>query len=123
MLGSLVAILVTLAGILAVVIKSWQEARAANNAVNNIGPGEHRLYDRIQMIHDEVMHLREGEEQFQSKGWPSLPEDLGSAAALTSTIRDLQRSRDEILARLAELSDLIRAHDRWERQSKYGDGG
>jgi len=98
----------------------------ANSAVNNIGGGDHRLYDRIEHLHERLSVLVDAQEDFQRKGWPNLPSDIGDATALTLTIRQLQAAADsdkkahkELRVELADLMAFVKTHDEWERTQKW----
>ena len=122
-IGSLVAITTALIGMLWLLVRTLahsrtaaDEARMANAAVNNTGPGEHRLYDRIGSMQTDIQRLVNTQDDFAELGWQSLPDDLHDAPSLTTTIRDLQREaetnttdHDAIKAQLEMLTDLLRA--------------
>ena len=93
-------------------IKAWSQARAANAAVNNVGPGEHRLYDQIGHLSDAIQRIETKQNDFDTKGWPTLPSDMNTAAGLTEVIRDIQHELHVVNTRLA-------AHDEWERTVKH----
>lgn len=97
-----------------------EDAAATNAAVNNVGPGQHKLYDLVQRIHDDVVDLKKDQEQFDSHGWETLPADLNSAVALTSTIRDLQHHYERVDEKLDTLIGELRDHVAWEMGAKYG---
>lgn len=67
------------------------DAAAANAAVNNVGPGQHTLYEMIETIRNDVADLKRDQEEYDSHGWGTLPADLNTAVGMTITIRDLQR--------------------------------
>ena len=119
---ALIALVATSIAALVWVIKSGRLAKdsneqiaAVNRAVNDIGPGEHRLWDKIDNIEKAVVHLEHDQETFDSHGWETLPADLNTAVGLTTTIRDLQdghKKLDRIIAMLGE-------HVEWEMSQKY----
>lgn len=122
------AIVATLAGVIVLLVKTYQQSRAANAAVNNIGPGDHSLWDQVTFIREDVSALVDAQRQFSEKGWSTLPDDIGTSARLTETIRHLQHAAESntaehsvILEQLSELSRFVKGHDAWERQAKYGD--
>jgi uncharacterized protein (UPF0333 family) len=72
------------------------EASAANNAVNNVGPGEHRLYDLVAKIEDRqktsydhfsraIARVESKQNDFDKK-WGNLPPTLDNAVSLSDTI-------------------------------------
>lgn len=104
-----------------------EQVRQVNNAVNNIGPGEHRLYDKVDRIEKSVSKLEADQEEFDSHGWENLPPDLNNAVMLTSTIRDLQNHHeslneklDTILAEIILIRGELKDHVKWEMEAKYG---
>lgn len=120
--GALVAVLMMLAAGLIYLVKTFKAAQGANSAVNNVGPGEHRLYDKIGFLQKGMEHLIEANDQFNRKGWNSLPQDINTASGLTEVIRELQndhRSGHELLERIE--IELLR-HIKWEESQKYKDG-
>ena len=70
-------------------------------------------------IKDAVDKLVEEQEQFQSKGWTTLPDDIGTSSALTETIRDLQHDAAEVDKKLDIVIGELREHVAWEMQEKY----
>ena len=126
MTAALITVILMLAGVLVFVIRTYTEAKAANRAVNNVGPGEHSLWDQLANIRDDVLELVEAQRDFAKRGWQTLPDDIGTAARLTETIRVLQANdarnvedHERIVSALAEINEAFRAHDGWERQHKY----
>ena len=123
---ALIAVLATCVGILGYVIKNastskrgLEQATQANSAVNNIGPGEHRLYDKITGIEASVQKLIEIQEKFSDHGWETLPPDLNTAVGLTVTIRELQHSYHTVNGKLDEILINLQEHVEWEMQEKY----
>jgi hypothetical protein len=114
--GALVAILGTLVVILLVVVRTYGQAKAANRAVNNVGPGEHSLWDRVEFIHEDVKQLVAAQDDFSEKGWRTLPDDISTASRLTETIRDLQHSAKQNQAEheqiISKLDGLLGADER-----------
>jgi len=137
LIGIVGVLAVALAGALTFSIKGWQEAKRgasqakqANAAVNNVGPGEHRLFDKVSHLADAMDRIEAKQDQFDMKGWPSLPSDINTAAGLTEVIRDLQhghvdglKDHQEILGRLAAMDTEIKAHVLWEETQKYQNDG
>lgn len=133
LLATLAAILGSLVAVITLLVRNAKDTKiaaknavAANNAVNNIGPGEHSLWDQVGFMREDLRKLVEAQESFAEKGWNKLPIDLADAPALTQTIRDLQNrgqalTKDvgEIKTTVKELDELIREHDKWERAQKY----
>lgn len=62
-LGVLLGVLVALVTLIVVIVKTYGQAKQANQAVNNTGPGEHRLYDKILHISEDIAHLKERADQ------------------------------------------------------------
>ena len=121
--GALVAVVVSLVGLIGLMWKTLAhskeaavEARQANAAVNNTGPGEHRLYDKISLIEKEIGRLVEAETDFTEKGWRNLPEDLNTALGLTETIRSIQRDDVDVSRRVVEIQVMLEAHIARERR-------
>lgn len=107
-----------------------QTVEDVNKAVNNIGPGEHRLYDKVDRIEKSVVKLEADQEEFDSHGWDNLPADLNNAVVLTSTIRELQNNHDKlhekldsILAEIVLIRGELKEHVTWEMEAKYGAHG
>lgn len=94
------------------------QATAANSAVNNVGDGKHNLYDMVERIRDDVDHLKKSQHQFDSHGWETLPADIGSAVALTTTIRDLQSNYEQVNMKLDTLI-LDWRNFAWEMDKKW----
>ena len=122
-----IAVAATLAGAIVLLVKIFNESRAANAAVNNVGPGEHSLYDAVQHLSADVTYLVQQQRDFAEKGWLTLPADLSTAAALTEVVRDLQHGQTQLDAQcqamthqIKTIHDFLRDHDEWERQQKYG---
>lgn len=119
---ALIAVIATSVAALVFVIRNMniskvaaEQATAANSAVNNVGPGQHRMYDKISRIEEHVEKLLKDQDRFDSHGWETLPNDLNTAVALTQTIRQLQHNDEKIDTILAEL----REHVEWEMSVKH----
>ena len=117
-LGVLAAVLTTLVSILGLLVRTNRNAAAANRAVNNVGPGEHSLWDQVTFIREDVQDLVAAQRDFAAKGWATLPDDIATASRLTETIRALQAADRRQAEILADVLATIREHDRWERQQK-----
>ena len=126
---ALIALVGTSLAALVWVIRNGRLARdsnvqisAVNRAVNDVGPGEHRLYDKVThnsetlaRVEDALVRLQLDQETFDSHGWETLPQDINTAVGLTTTIRDLQNGHkklDKIIAMLSE-------HVEWEIGQKH----
>lgn len=126
--GALVAVVSGMIGMMWLLVKTLahskdaaQEARQTNAAVNNTGPGQHRLYDKISLIESEIGKLVEAQNDFTEKGWRNLPDDLGTALGLTETIRAIQRDDVSVGERLEAMQSMLEEHVARERQyNEYG---
>jgi len=107
----LLAVIVLLVKTMSEVKTGSQQAAAVNDAVNNIGPGGVRLYDRVSHIDQAVAELRQAQTDFAKRGWGALPDDIATASGLTEVIRDIQHE-------IADISTRLRVHDEWERSIK-----
>jgi hypothetical protein len=96
-----------------------QDASDINKAVNNIGPGEHRLYDMISMVRDDMAKVTEAQEEFSKKGWATLPPDIASASGLTEVIRSLQNSDKAQHEKMDQILKALDEHVQWEMSQKY----
>lgn len=103
-----------------------EQASQANNAVNNVGPGKHTLYNMVETIAKDVESLKADQKEFDGHGWEHLPPDIGDAVALTTTIRDLQQTvsehgqtQTEHSRILQTILDELRHHVTWEESTKY----
>ena len=89
-IAGLGVVVTMLAGALVLLAKTLAETKQVNSAVNNRPPGE-GLFAQLAALQASVDILLKREEEFASKGsWHALPDDMGDAAKLTQTIRDLQ---------------------------------
>lgn len=93
------------------------QSSAANKAVNNVGPGDHTLYDMVAAIKEDVLELkaevkdvRAEQRAFASHGWETLPDDMNTAVALTQTIRGLQNGHSAVHDKLDSIAAELRAH-------------
>ena len=96
-----------------------QDASEANKAVNNIGPGEHRLYDMIAMLKEDMHELSVAQDEFSKKGWATLPPDIASASGLTEVIRNLQHDDKAMHEKLDGILKALDDHVKWEMEQKY----
>ena len=87
------------------------EAKAANAAVNGVGP-EHRLWDKVNRIEQSVDRLVSFQTDFERHGWGNFPPDIDDAVSLTGTLREMRHDIDQIRALLTE-------HVQWEMSVKY----
>jgi hypothetical protein len=117
-----------------------KQATAANAAVNNVGPGAHKLYDLVEridrksghtaikvtelsadvkVIKEDVTDLKKDQDQFDAHGWETLPADISDAVGLTTTIRDLQNNHRSVNDKLDILISELREHVVWEMGVKH----
>lgn len=115
----LITVIVVLVGVIAMFAKllslgktSVQQTSEINNAVNNVGPGGTRLYDKVANIEEKLGTLIEAQADFTARGWRSLPDDIGNATQLTLTIRHMQ---NEVQANTQARTTMIRQLDRIEK--------
>lgn len=130
------SVLLSMVGLLVWLIKQQRSANATADetlsAVNGVGPGEHRLYQRVAMIASDVEQLVDTQKQFRDLGWQNLPDGrdgtpaLHDAVQLTQTISSLQQAERDNRAAHAQLLDGIDQinrrltdHDQWERSVKW----
>ena len=117
-----VAALVTCIGLLGTVlvfvIRASTQASRANAAVNNREPGSLTLSQQVAHIASDVENLVDAQRDFAARGWAALPDDLGTSAGLTQTIRELQSQTAHVSQQLERLSATVSEHDRWERSTK-----
>lgn len=93
-----------------------QQSTAANRATNGTGPGEHRLYDMVSHIREEISVLTEAQADFHRRGWRNLPDDLNDATKLTLKLRGLEASElADKEAHAAILADLQKLHEAIEQ--------
>ena len=117
-----------------------KQATAANAAVNNVGPGKHKMYDMVEridtrsaetvvkvaelssdvkIVKDDVANLKKDQDQVDSHGWETLPPDISTAVGLTTTIRDLQNNHNQVNGKLDTLISELREHVVWEMNVKH----
>lgn len=101
--AALGVVVTMLTGALVLMAKTLIETRQVNAAVNNVPEGGESLFAQIAALQVGVDRLLKGEEDFVSKGWRSLPEDLNSGAKLTQAIRDLQSFDKQVEEALHDL--------------------
>ena len=80
------------------------DASEANKAVNNVGPGEHRLYEVISRI--------ESKQDAFDKAWGNLPAEMANAVALVDLVRGIRRD-------VAEIQVELKGHIDWEQSVKW----
>lgn len=133
----LIALLATLVTGLVYMVKTYTQtkvaatkATGAYEAVNGIGPGEHRLYDKVTHLDNKITEIALKQDDFDTRGWPSLPADLATSAGLTEVIRDLQHAatlertdHDAIIVKLDQMEAEIRQHVAWEMAEKWKSEG
>lgn len=95
------------------------ESKAANAAVNNVTPGLPTLYQNVEHVAQVVNKLADAQEDFAKRGWATLPDDIGTAAALTQTIRELQHQNQHQDQKLETILKELREHIEWEYNQKY----
>ena len=119
-LAGVIAALVTLFGVVlrSQIKEATKHAREANQAVNNVDYGEHRLYDQVRAntaalsrIESAVSRHAEFWDDFHVR-WGRLPDDLDDAHDLLTVLGKMQSQIDTIADRLA-------THDAWERETKW----
>lgn len=94
----------------------------AEHAVNGVGEGEHRLFDKVHLIQEQVTMLLDFQKDHERRGWRSLPDDLNTAAGLTQTIRSLQDHDSHIQETLDRIETRLIQHVEWEEKEKYNHG-
>lgn len=83
---ALVVVVLALATSVVFLIRGYKKVETIESAVNNVGPGEGTISQRITEINNSVDKLITAHD----RGWGSLPDDLDTSAHMTETIRDLQ---------------------------------
>lgn len=122
---ALIAVVATSVAALVYVIKNGRDiregataAKAANAAVNNVGPNKDNLYRMVEDIREDVQVL-----MTHKAGWDHLPTDLSDAVNVTSTIRSIQHADKETDRKLDVIIEELRGHIDWEMAEKYGKHG
>lgn len=123
---AVLAILATTVATLVWVIRSGKYVRSTDDAVNGIGPGQHRLYDKVDAICESVEKLNAWHEEMQEQGWSHLPPDLHDSVGITLTIRELQRQavtnkQDHEMLR-NRLDEIVRTLDTLVYQQRHDHG-
>ena len=103
---ALIAIVATSIGALVYAIKNNSLGVKINRAVNNVGPGEHRLYDVIARI--------EAKQDAFDKAWGNLPDDMDDAVGLVEVLHGIKNEVALIQTQLVE-------HVEWEMSVKWAD--
>lgn len=123
---ALIGVGATLVAALVYVVKAYtnakvaaEQATAANQAVNNVGPGQHNLYDMVASQSKTLERLVDAQNDFTERGWRRLPDDLSTSAKLTETIRELQHHDHGIDETINTILEELRAHVQWELQVKW----
>ena len=116
-LGVLAGILASLVTLIVLIVRGSRDSKEAayhaakvNSAVNNAPHGQPNLYDQVSFIRDEVAELVSAQRDFTKRGWPTLPEDIGTASRLTETIRALQGHDERIDEKLNDIAVMLRDH-------------
>jgi len=131
-IGALIVVILILCGLLWLAYRSLNDKLGqVNKAVNNSPAGDPTMLERVKRIELAVDKIDTWFDDFNRNGWPSLPADIGNAAALTDTIRILQRRMEELDERdqatqtkLDAVLTELRDHVQWEMGAKYeADGG
>ena len=132
-IGILAGVLAALITVLYYVVRTFQSSDQVNKAVNNIGPGEVRLYDQVvtllelaaemkvnqnEIVKDMAV-LMDAHNDYSDKGWRRLPPDIGDASALTETIRRLQYHDERINEKLDEILAELKSHVEWEEGESH----
>ena len=122
-------LVVALCGMFALVVRTWVSTNKTAKAMDNAGP----VVDDIRKLTEGLARVehRQGnvmnwmtsqdakQSEFDLKGWPSLPEDLNTAAGLTEVVRELQHTNKEQTDKIDKLTATLTEHDRWERARAY----
>lgn len=75
-----------------------KDASEANKAVNNVGPGEHRLYDKVTTLLADVKQIKATQARHQQNWddfnakWGNLPDDMDDGADLAVLLREMHHS-------------------------------
>jgi len=96
------------------VVKAYGEARQVNSAVNHKDTGELSLYRLAHSNSEKLDEVIAKQAEFDRK-WGNLPPQIGDAVGLFGVLHDMGSQLDELDARL-------RAHDEWERATKFEKG-
>jgi hypothetical protein len=137
-LGVLGVVILILVALLWITIRNMNtKVSDINHAVNNVKPGDPMMIDRVKHIEQMLGKVDDWMDDFNRHGWPSLPDDIGSAAALTETIRQIQNRLEQLthcdreqkvaltdlLYELRELRSEVDKHVKWEMAEKYQPDG
>ena len=131
--GILAGVLTSLIVVLYYVVRTFQSSNEVNKAVNNIGPGETRLYDQVVALLELAAEMKvnqaeivkdmtvlvDAQNDFSEKGWRRLPPYIGDASALTETIRRLQYHDERIDEKLDEILAELKSHVEWEEGESH----
>ena len=88
-----------------------KDASEANKAVNNVGPGEHRMYDALV---NGLKEIADKQAEFDRK-WGNLPDDMDDAVGLVELLHSMSHRMDQVQTELRE-------HVAWETSQKYPKG-
>ena len=97
-LGIAAALIVALFAALTFLAKAWGSVRASVDTCQT-------LQATTRHIAHEVELLIEAHNDFQGKGWSTLPGDMNSSSGLTAVIRDIQH---DLHSTKATQSDILR---------------
>lgn len=120
---AMIALIATSIGGLVYVIKTFtlgketaRDAKEANKAVNNIAPGDQRLYAKITTLVAEVkiiknqLHAHQKNWEDFNARWGSLPEDLNDSADLVVMLHDIRHS-------ITQINEKLDAHLDWAAEN------
>lgn len=108
---AMIFVVLSLVSLLTFTIKTYKKAEQVDKAVNNVGPGEATLVEKVTDIRQDLNKVIDFAELFTQRGWTSLPGDLDTSAHLTETIRAIQ----------AEAKALHVMHDLLRERIEYVD--
>ena len=114
--GLLIFIAVSMVGLVVFMVRTYRTVNTDDTA----------LRQAVDHIRIDVEKLVAAQDKFQSKGWATLPDDIGTAARLTEKIRQLEHdaemsrtAHEDISAQLSKLQASVDAHVQWEMTQKY----
>ena len=131
--GILAGVLAALITVLYYVVRTFQASNEVNKAVNNVGPGETRIYDQVVSLLELAAEMKANQNEivkdvaaivdtqnaFSEKGWMRLPSDIGDATALTETIRRLQYQDERMNEKLDDILLELKSHVEWEEGESH----
>ena len=114
-----IAVVAALAGAIVLLVKTFNESKSANHAVNHIDFDEHRIYDRVAQTQDMVA----SHTALLNDKLDHLTKELAHVRTeLNEHIEWGLARHQETLANMGKVRDKLWEHDQWERQEKYGEG-